>query len=92
MLDFVPVIAWCIEGPNIDDDRIIPVTEDTEIELDVYALQYPDGSFHFPDGEHVTGDDALLASFRRRCAWRNAPYPLLAGCRANSNRGLGRGL
>ena len=74
MLDFVPVIAWCIEGPNIDDDRIIPVTEDTEIEPDdVYALQYPDGSFHFPDGEHVTGDDALLASFRRRCAWRNAP-------------------
>ena len=48
MLDFVPVIAWCIEGPNIDDDRIIPVTDDTEIEPDdVYALQYPDGSFHF---------------------------------------------
>jgi hypothetical protein len=64
----VPVVAWRIDGPA-DSGRNVPLTEyeDYDVEPgDIYALQHPNGSFHFADGERCTSETELLASFRKR--------------------------
>ena len=69
-LDLKPIVAWQIEGAHTDTGQLVPVTEyeDDRIEPDaVYAIQRPDGSFRFPDGERCDSEDDLLASFRKRC-------------------------
>jgi hypothetical protein len=67
-LEFIPVVAWRIDGPA-DSGQLIPLTEyeDDEIEPgEVYAIQHPNGDFVFPDGERCTDDDVLEA-FKKRC-------------------------
>ncbi len=68
-LDLMPVVAWQIEGAHARTSQLVPVTkrEDDAVErADVYAIQCPDGSFRFPDGERCDSEDDVLASFQKR--------------------------
>ena len=70
-LDLMPVVAWQIEGSHANTGQLIPVTKRDAVEPDdVYAIQRPDDSFRFPDGERCDSEDAVLASFRKRCGAR----------------------
>lgn len=63
------VTAWRIAGP-VDSGQLIPVSEDDD-DLgpdDLFAVEHPDGSFRFSDGERCDTPADLLASFRRRHA------------------------
>src|SRR4029077_16506846 len=71
-----PVAAWRIEAdsgqrvPIVDHDEVedeIDVEE--EIEKGRYALQHPDGSYHFADGERCDNEDAVVESFEKRFAF-----------------------
>ena len=67
----VPVIAWHVERAGSGRGWIIPVMDDDDDEIEpgeVYALQHPDGSFRFPDGERCDSEGALLESLLRRRA------------------------
>jgi hypothetical protein len=64
-----PVVGWLVEG-HPDSGQIIPLTQCGDDNVispgDVYAIQHPDGSFRFPDGERC-GEDDLLDCFKKRC-------------------------
>jgi hypothetical protein len=70
-----PVAAWRIEA---DSGRRLPIIDHGEVEEEIdveeeiaegrYALQHPDGSYHFADGERCDNEDAVIESLERRLA------------------------